>query len=164
MKTAQRADRRHDLLGLVAFVAICALVSGIGGAFTASSVGTWYQTLSKPAFNPPDWLFGPVWTTLYLMIAVAGWRVWRRRQAVAVGPALTAYAVQLGLNLGWSFLFFFLRAIGAALVDVVALLLAIAINAALFWRVDRWAGALLLPYLLWVAFATVLNAALWRLN
>ena len=156
--------RGRDLLGLGAFVALCAAVSVIGGAVTATSVTTWYQALEKPAFNPPDWLFPIVWTALYVMIAIAGWRVWRRAPIEVTSRALALFAAQLALNLGWSFLFFGLQQIGLALAEIVVLWLAIAANAVRFWRIDRWAAALLLPYLVWVAYAAVLNAALWLLN
>ncbi len=152
-----------EILGLVAFLVIFLAVSGMGGAVTATSVGTWYQTLEKPSFNPPDWVFAPVWTTLYIMMAVAGWRVWRARSK-ASRQALIAFALQLGLNLAWSFLFFGFRQIGLALGEVVILLIAIFITTILFWRIDWLAGALLLPYLFWVVYATLLNASLWLLN
>ncbi len=158
-----RNARPRDFAALAAFVAINAAVSALGGWATAKSVGTWYQALEKPAFNPPDWIFAPVWSALYLMIAVAGWRAWRRGGGEA-RRALAVYAVQLALNLSWSFVFFGARLIGPALLVIAALLAAIVANAALFWRVDRWAGALLVPYAAWVSFATLLNAALWRLN
>ena len=146
------------------FIAVNAAVSALGGWATAGSVGTWYAALEKPSFNPPDWVFAPVWSALYLMIAVAGWRAWRRGAGQAARLALTAYAVQLALNLSWSFVFFGAQLIGAALAVIAALLAAILANAFLFWRIDRAAGALLLPYAAWVSFATLLNAALWRLN
>jgi tryptophan-rich sensory protein len=152
------------LLGLGVFVAVCLAVSAVGGWVTAGSVGTWYRTLQKPWFNPPDALFAPVWTALYLMIAVAGWRVWRVRGLVGAGTPMAAYATQLALNLAWSFLFFGARAIGLALVEIVLLLAAILVNLLLFWRIDRLSAMLLVPYTAWVAFATVLNFALWRLN
>ena len=155
--------RGRDILGLVVFLAICLVVSGLGGAITATSVGTWYQTLEKPGFNPPDWVFAPVWTTLYVLMAIAGWRVWRRRTA-AGWRALAVFAVQLALNLAWSFLFFGLQRIDLALAEIVILLFAILANTVVFWRIDRVAGALFVPYLLWVAYATLLTAALWRLN
>ena len=163
------SERRHlsrgrDLLGLAGFVALCAAVSVIGGAVTATSVDTWYQALEKPAFNPPDWLFPVVWTALYIMIAVAGWRVWRSAPLDVTRRALAVFAVQLALNLAWSFVFFGFQSIGLALVEIVVLWLAIAANTILFWRLDRWAGAFLVPYLVWVAYAAVLNAALWLLN
>lgn len=151
-------------MALVVFVALCLAVAAVGGAVTATSVGTWYAALAKPSFNPPDWLFGPVWTTLYLMMAVAAWRVWRARGRVDARAALGLWALQLALNLVWSFVFFGARMIGAALVEIVVLLVAILATLALFWRIDRVAGALLVPYAAWVGFATLLTAALWRLN
>lgn len=157
-------SRGRDLGGLGAFLGLCLAVSAAGGWATAQSVGSWYQALHKPPFNPPDWVFAPVWTALYLMIAVAGWRVWRGCGLGGAAPAMTAYGAQLALNLGWSFLFFGGRMIGGALVEIVLLLAAILVNVAMFWRIDRAAGLLLVPYAVWVAFAGVLNFALWRLN
>jgi tryptophan-rich sensory protein len=154
----------RDLLGLVGFVVICLLVSSIGGAITATSVGTWYQTLQKPPFNPPDWVFAPVWATLYLLMAIAGWRVWRRTRFELRRQALLVFAAQLGLNVGWSFLFFGLQRIDLALVEIIILLFAIITNTLLFWRIDRWAGMLFVPYVLWLMYATTLNASLWLLN
>jgi tryptophan-rich sensory protein len=162
--TATPANRTRDILGLVAFVVVCLAISAVGAWATATSVRDWYPTLNKPAFNPPNWIFAPVWTTLYVMIAVAGWRVWRARGFADAQSAMTAYALQLALNLVWSFVFFGAQAIGAALVEIVALLAAIVVNVRLFRRIDRVAGVLLLPYAAWVSFATVLNAALWQMN
>jgi len=156
--------RSPEWLGLGAFVVLCFLISAIGGAITARSVGTWYQTLNKPPFNPPDWVFAPVWTLLYLMIAVAGWRAWLARELAGARAAFAVYAVQLALNLGWSLLFFGGRMIGVAFAEILLLLAAVGVNAVLFWRIDRAAGWLLAPYAAWVAFASVLNLALWRLN
>ncbi len=152
-----------EAVGLLVFLALCLAVSGIGGAVTATSVATWYQTLEKPAFNPPDWVFAPVWTTLYVLMAISGWRVWRVKSE-AGRQALIVFALQLGLNLIWSFLFFGFQQIGLALIEVAALLLAILLTAVLFWRIDRLAGILFLPYLLWVGYAMLLNASLWLLN
>lgn len=159
-------DRRRvvEILGLAAALALCFAVSSLGGLITAQSVGTWYQDLAKPPFNPPDWLFAPVWTTLYLLMAVAAWRVWRRAGWRDGRTALIAFAAQLALNLGWSAAFFGLRMPGSAFVVVLVLLAAIAVTARLFWTVDRLAGILLAPLLAWVGFATALNAAIWRLN
>jgi len=149
---------------LALFIALNVAISALGGWVTASSVGTWYPTLEKPPFNPPNWIFGPVWSALYLMIAFAGWRAWRRSAGPQRRLALTAYAVQLALNLSWSFVFFGARLIGPALAVIASLLAAILANAFLFWRIDRASGMLLMPYAAWVSFATLLNAALWRLN
>lgn len=164
MSTGAVRTRAGDLLGLGGFVALCLAISAIGGWVTADSVGTWYRTLHKPDFNPPDWVFAPVWTLLYLMIALAGWRIWRRVGFSGARAGMVAYSAQLALNLAWSFLFFGGRMIGIALAEIVLLLVSIGFNAVLFWRIDRLAGWLLVPYAAWVAFACVLNFALWRLN
>jgi tryptophan-rich sensory protein len=109
-------------------------------------------------------VFAPVWTLLYVLIALAGWRVWRIRGLAGARSALIAYAAQLALNLAWSFIFFGGRMVGIALSEIALLLAAIGINIVLFWRIDRLAGWLLAPYAAWVAFACVLNFALWKLN
>jgi tryptophan-rich sensory protein len=153
---------RRDIAGLLAFIALCLAVSALGGNVTASSVGGWYQTLHKPPFNPPDGIFAPVWTTLFIFMAIAAWRVWRR-----VGlrnRAIAAFMVQLALNLLWSVLFFGLKSPGLALLEIPVLWLAIAWTGLIFGRIDRWAGLLFVPYAAWVAFAVLLNAAIWQLN
>jgi tryptophan-rich sensory protein len=164
MSNDTQRTRLGDLLGLGVFVVLCLAISAIGGWVTADSIGTWYRTLQKPDFNSPDWVFAPVWSLLYLMIALAGWRVWRRRGLAGARVAMGAYAAQLALNLAWSFVFFGGQMIGIALAEIVLLLVAIGVNALLFWRIDRMAGWLLAPYAAWVAFASILNFALWRLN
>lgn len=164
MSTGAVRTRAGDLLGLGGFLVLCLAISAIGGWVTADSVGSWYGTLQKPVFNPPVWLFAPVWTLLYLMIALAGWRVWRRVGLSGTRDGMVAYSAQLALNLAWSFLFFGGRLIGVALAEILLLLVVISVNAVLFWRTDRLAGWLLVPYAAWVAFACVLNFALWRLN
>jgi len=156
--------RQRDIAGLLVFLVICFGVSVAGGAATASSVGTWYQALQKPPFNPPDWLFAPVWTVLYVMMAVAGWRVWRKHGLRGARAAMALFGIQLALNLAWSFVFFGYRLIGAALIEIVVLLVAIVLTTILLWRRDRFAGVLFIPYAGWVAFATALNFALWQLN
>lgn len=153
-----------EAIALVAFIALCFAVSVAGGLITATSVGTWYQTLNKPPFNPPDWVFAPVWTTLYALMAIAAWRVWRRVRHGEGRGALVVFAAQLALNLVWSFLFFGLQRIDLATVQIFVLLVAVATTAVMFWRVDRTAGVLLLPYVLWVGYASVLNVSLWMLN
>ena len=157
-------ERPRDAAALAVLVAVCLGVAAAGGAATASSVGTWYQTLIKPSFNPPDGLFAPVWTTLFLVMAYAAWRIWRKRALTGAWTALAVWMLQLGLNLAWSFIFFGARQIGVALAEVLLLLAAIFATTLLFWRIDRLSGWLFVPYLAWVAFATVLNAAIWRLN
>jgi tryptophan-rich sensory protein len=163
MTIAQRTPLQ-DMLGLAGFVALCLLVSVLGGAVTATSVDAWYQTIEKPPFNPPDWLFAPVWISLFIMMAIAGWRIWKRAGFGAEKLAFTLFATQLVLNLAWSVLFFGLQQIGLALVEICLLLITIVATAIVFWRVDRVAGMLFVPYVLWVGFATLLNASLFLLN
>jgi benzodiazapine receptor len=153
-----------QVLVLAGFLFVCFSAAGIGGAVTADSVRTWFPTIIKPSFNPPNWVFAPVWTILYAMMAIAAWRVWRVAGLRDAAPAFTAFAVQLVLNVCWSVVFFGLHAIGAALIEIIVLLVAILVTTRLLWRHDRVAGLLFLPYVAWVSFAMVLNAALWRLN
>lgn len=149
---------------LLLFLAVCTAVAAISGLATAASVAGWYQTLSKPPFNPPSWIFGPVWMVLYIMIAFAGWRIWFCREHQKWRQAMTFYALQLGLNLVWSLLFFGAQTIGLALIEISLLLLSIFATIATFWPIDRPAAWLLLPYAVWVSFASLLNASLWYLN
>ena len=147
--------------------AIAALLGFLGLNFLAAlsgawfRPGAWYQALAKPWWRPPDRLFGPAWAVLYTLNAVAGWMVWRRE---GVGLAILVYLLSLGLNAGWSAIFFGLRRIDWALGWIVALWLSIAAVIALFAPVSTTAALFLLPYLAWVGFATVLNAAIWRRN
>ena len=154
----------RDILVLAGLGIVCLGVGAIGGAITSLSVDTWYADLQKPPFNPPDWVFAPVWTILYVMMSVAAWRAWRRAGIKGGETAFLVFGYQLVLNLAWSVLFFGLKEVGLALIDIIILLVLIAFNTLLFWRIDRLAGALFLPYLAWVAFATVLHAVLWWLN
>ncbi len=154
----------RDPVGLFAFLAICALVAAFGGMITSASVTTWYPTLQKPALNPPDWVFGPVWTLLYAMMAVAAWRVWRRPASRMRRIALYFFFIQLALNLLWSYLFFGQQALFWATIEIVVLLAAIIATTGLFLTQERLAGWLLVPYILWVAFASYLTYAIWVLN
>jgi benzodiazapine receptor len=151
---------RRDVLGFVAFLALVAVTAALGSVYTSMSIPGWYDTLPKPDWTPPAWLFGPVWTTLYLLMAVAAWLVWRPGGFRGARLALTLFVVQLGLNAGWSLLFFGMRDPTLALVEIVALWLLILWTTIVFWRHRSLAGALFLPYLAWVAFAGVLNAAI----
>jgi tryptophan-rich sensory protein len=139
--------------------------SAIGSFATVRAIPTWYKGLAKPSFNPPAWLFGPAWTVLYLLMAVAAWLVWKQGiGAPGVKLALAVFLVQLILNCLWSILFFGLRSPLAGLVDIVAMWLAILATIVLSFRVSVPAGVLLLPYIAWVSFAALLNAAILRLN
>jgi tryptophan-rich sensory protein len=145
-------------------LAVAYTAAGVGGWLTSKSLATWYPGLAKPSWNPPDWVFGPVWTLLYTMMAIAAWLVWRSRRSQPVRLPLGLYAVQLVLNVLWSALFFALQSPGAAVGEILVLWLAIAATLLAFLRVDRMAGILIAPYWAWVSFATILNFAIWRLN
>lgn len=149
-------------LMLLLFVAICVGAGSLAGYATMQSVGEWYPTLKKPSWTPPSWLFGPVWTVLYMMMAIAAWLVWQK------GPitkgAMLLFWGQLLLNVAWSFLFFGARSPGLGLIVIIAMWLAIALTIYAFAFHSRTASFLMVPYLMWVSFATALNAAIWQLN
>jgi translocator protein len=138
-------------LVLAGFIVLCLGVGGVSGVLTAGAVVDWFPTLNKPSFNPPSWVFAPVWTTLYIMMAVAAWRVWLAGPSSR--PALNLFFIQLVLNFLWSLFFFGLRSSALALIDIVALWIMIALTMRAF-----------VPYLAWVSFATILNASIWWLN
>ncbi len=150
-------------LALLGFLLAAFSAAGIGSFFTVSEVPGWYKQLAKPTWTPPGWVFGPVWSALYTMIGLSAWLTWKR---IGLGWNLTwsVFAVQLTLNALWSILFFGRHSPGWALVDIIFLWAAIVMNTMLFWRVDSTAGALFIPYLLWVSFASALNASIWQLN
>lgn len=153
---------RNQWLVLAGFIIVC-LAVGFGASFaTQSSVAAWYPTLNRPDWNPPNWLFAPVWTVLYIMMAVAAWLVWKARQDTK--PAMLLFFSQLALNFAWSFLFFGARSPGLGLIGIVMMLLAVAATTFVFWRISRPAGALFVPYLAWTAFAAILNFTVWSMN
>ena len=155
----------NNAVKLVIAVATPLVVGGLSGAVTANGVATWYPSLAKPSFNPPAWIFGPVWTVLYVMMGVAAFLVWRQGlEAEGVRFALSIFVVQLALNGLWSILFFGLRSPGLAFAEILILWFAIGATVWAFWRVVPPAGALLLPYWAWVSFATALNGSIWSLN
>ncbi len=150
------------MTGRAALTPFILLVVGGGlliGFFTAP--GEWYAALAKPSFNPPNWLFGPVWTVLYVFVAVAGWRTWERGRTE---PAMKLWWSQLALNFLWSPVFFGMRQTGLALVIILLLLVTALAFMAAVWRRDRASALLFAPYALWVAFASLLNASIWQLN
>jgi len=160
-KVKSEPYRKYNRAALVGWL-LLTFSAAATGAFV--STDGWYVELAKPAWNPPDWLFGPVWTVLYIMMAVAAWLVWQRGGwKVQRGP-LTLYLVQLALNALWTPLFFGLQRPGLAFAEILVLLVAILATIAAFWRVRLIAALLLIPYALWASFATVLNFTLWRLN
>lgn len=161
--------RSGSAIGLLGFLAVAFGAAALGGYFTAESVRTWYKTIRKPTWNPPDWLFGPVWTTLYALMAVSAWLVQREARANSAATrsgalALGAWVHQLALNVTWSWVFFGQRQIGRGLGVLLALWFAIVETIWLEWRVSKKAALLLTPYLAWTTFAGVLNLRLWQLN
>jgi benzodiazapine receptor len=153
------------ILKLLVCVAVCQGAGILGSIFTARNIETWYEGLARPAIAPPNWVFAPVWTTLFLLMGVSIFIVWAvGRGRGSTGLTVGLFAFQLALNILWSFLFFGLRSPGAAFVEILFLWLAILLTVVVFFRTSKAAGILLLPYLLWVAFASVLNFAFWRLN
>lgn len=159
-----RGGTSIDWAVLLGSIVVCELAGIVPSILTAEDVATWYPTLAKPAFTPPGWVFGPVWTTLYLLMGVALYLVWQSDRGRLRQVALAAFVVQLVLNAAWSLVFFGSREIFGGLVVIVALLAVILATITAFARIDRRAAALLVPYLLWVGFATALNYELWRLN
>lgn len=154
----------QQLLGLALFVVLCFGAAAVGGFATAPEIQGWYAGIEKPSWNPPDWIFGPVWTVLYLLMAVAAWLVWRPAGFGPARIALGLFGLQLLLNAAWSWIFFAAHRPGWAAVEIVVLWLAIAATAVAFWHHSRAAAWLLAPYLAWVGFAACLNVAIWRLN
>ncbi|MFN4142710.1 TspO/MBR family protein [Aestuariivirga sp.] len=153
---------RNQWVVLALLLLLCLGVGALGGLATSSAIESWYRTLAKPSWTPPDWLFGPVWTLLYIMMAVAAWLVWKTRDRI--GPAMALFAVQLALNLAWSFLFFGARSPGLAFIELVMLWVAVLLTMLAFFGRSTAAGLLFVPYLAWVSFAGALNFAIWTLN
>jgi translocator protein len=150
-------------LGLAGWLLASFVTAGVGGLASANAAGSYGQLL-QPAWAPPAWLFGPVWSVLFVLMALSAWLVWRRHGFLGAGLALKLYVVQLGVNALWTWLFFAWRMGLPALVDIGLLWVLIFATILGFWRLHRLAAMLLLPYLAWVSFAAALNFALWRLN
>ena len=168
MSTAEQPWKNHmehspllRWMGLFAWVVVCLAAGGLGAWATTPEIEGWYQTLARPDWNPPGYVFGPVWTTLYVLMGVAAWRVWSRG---AAGKALTLFAVQLVLNVAWSWIFFRYHQLGWAFVEIIVLWTAIVATTVAFYRKDTWAAGLMVPYLLWVTFAAALNFTIWQMN
>lgn len=165
-----RADLPNDRPVVTLLLAVVGAigVGSVGGFATASSVDTWYATLARPEFAPPNWLFGPVWITLFALMGVAAWLVWRRagdpEHRVEARRALAVFGLQFAFNVAWSFVFFGAQSLLGGLVVIAILWLLIGTTIVGFWRVDHRAAALMLPYIAWVSFAALLNYAYWALN
>lgn len=159
----RRSASRRSLLLLVLLLAVCYAVAALGG-LAASDSGSTYRSLDRPAWAPPSWLFGPVWTVLYATIAFSAWLVLRHRPLAAARKEMTFWGLQLALNLAWTPLFFGADRYGLAFLDICLLLAALAVTMLLFRRRSPVAALLLVPYALWVLYAASLNFAIWRLN
>ena len=165
MNRTRNHDKSLNLPRLLTSIAVPLGAGALGSIPTARNIPTWYAGLKKPGFNPPNSIFAPVWTTLYLLMGVADYLVGAQAAGdAALGPARLAYRGQLALNTLWSILFFGLRAPAAALLEIGLLWVAVLLTIVRFARISRPAALLLVPYLVWVSFAAALNAAIWRLN
>ena len=155
----------NKIIRLIVSIIICQLAGIIGSFFTASSVSTWYPGLIKPSFNPPSWIFSPVWITLFVLMGISLYLVWEKGiEAKGVRPGLTVFGIQLVLNMFWSIIFFGLKAPTFAFIEIMILWAAILITILRFYKISKTAAYLLIPYLLWVSFAAVLNLAIAVLN
>jgi len=157
--------KSRSILRLIAAVLLCLVVGSAGSLVTSTGSGSWYESLEKPAFTPPDWVFAPVWTTLFILMGIALYLVWEsgtERRDVQI--ALIVFGVQLALNVLWSFLFFGMESPLLGLVDIVLLWIMIAVTIVLFYQIRKSAAYLLLPYIVWVSIATALNYSIYVLN
>jgi tryptophan-rich sensory protein len=139
-------------------------VGAIAGMFTSKAVPAWYASLNRPPFSPPNWVFGPVWTSLYILLGISFFLIWRENPSRYRNLAITIFAIQMLLNFAWSFIFFFFNLIGVALIEIILLWISIALMILLFYKIKPIAAYLNIPYFLWVSFATILNAVYYFIN
>jgi tryptophan-rich sensory protein len=156
--------KASQIVKLIASLLLPLGIGGIAGMFTTEAIPGWYATLNQPSFNPPNWVFGPVWTTLYTIMGVSLFMIWRLEAGKARNQAIFIFMLQLLLNFCWSFFFFYFKMIGMALVDISVLWITIIIMLVYFYKIKPLAAYINIPYLLWVTFATVLNIAYFFLN
>ena len=163
--TPNAVQTRHNgRLALLGWLALCFGVGAVSSIFAARSIPTWYAALEKPPLNPPNQIFGPVWTLLYALMAVAAWIVWKTRSSPCRTRGLRLFLIQLALNFLWTWIFFGTHQMLTAFVDLIALWTAILLTILAFRRMSHTAAWLLVPYLVWVTFAGYLNLAIWKLN
>lgn len=156
--------QKHGWISLISFIILCLALEIFASYWTNQSVSTWYPKLAKPLWTPPGWVFGPVWTVLYIIIAISGWLIYTAEQSHHRSMALMCYGGQLALNFIWSFLFFSLKSPILGLIDILLLSVMIVLTIIYAWPVRPLASILLIPYLIWVLYATSLNAGIWMLN
>lgn len=157
-------NKMQSVLMLAGSIFLPLVGGGIGGITTAKAIPNWYAGLRKPSWNPPSWLFGPVWTALYISMGVSAWLVWQKVGFTSPTTWLWVYLAQLGFNFTWSYLFFGIKRIDLAMIDIIAMWISIAATIATFWTISPLAAALLIPYLAWVSFASFLNFTILKLN
>jgi translocator protein len=155
---------RPNIIKLIVSLFLPLSVGIIAGLFTSQAVPTWYATLNRPSFNPPNWVFGPVWTTLYVLLGISFFLIWKEEASKERDLAIKVFSIQMLLNFAWSFLFFYFNLIGAALIEIILLWTSIALMIYLFYIIKPFSAYLNIPYLLWVSFATILNAGYYFLN
>lgn len=157
--------KKNALFRLLTAIALCEGAGILGSFFTVSSIPVWYQTLNQPFFSPPNWIFGPVWIILYALMGISLYLIWEHKiKKKNTQTALNFFWMQLGANAIWSVLFFGLKNPLLGLLDIVLMWVLILITVNKFWKIDQRASILLLPYLAWVSFATILNFSIWQLN
>jgi tryptophan-rich sensory protein len=154
----------QEFTALLVCISVCFVAAGVGSYFTVPAARSWYPGLAKPAWTPPSWLFGPVWTALYTLMGISLWLVWRERGVGGAVPAVALFGAQLTLNALWTVVFFGMRAPGAAFAEIVALLVSILATILAFAAISRVAAVLLVPYFVWSLYAAALNYAVWQLN
>jgi tryptophan-rich sensory protein len=163
-KEEEKSLPRNKAIALMAFLILCYGVAFVAGVMTRPEIPTWYAALAKPSWRPPNWLFGPVWTILYGLMAVAGWRVWCHERTNKRTLALSLFALQLALNFLWSPVFFNLHRIGMGAVVIFSLAACLVVFILVSWQLDRAAAILFVPYLLWISLASALNYTIWTMN
>ena len=156
--------KAKTILILLISIIVAQLAGAVGSIFTASSIESWYAFLEKPVFSPPNWLFAPAWITLYILMGIAAFLIWQKRGEAGAKSALYFYGGQLILNSLWSVIFFGFQNPFLAFLEIIVLWLLIALTTVKFYRIEKAAGLLFVPYILWVTFAMVLNFSIWQLN
>jgi len=156
--------KTSNILPIIICIALPLIVGSISGIATSGNITTWFSTLNKPVFNPPSFLFGPVWTALYILMGISLFIVWMSPQGDARNYALVIFSIQLVLNFCWSFIFFHFKQVGWAFFEIILIWLSVLAMIIIFYRISKTAAFLQIPYLLWVSFATLLNGSIWRLN
>ncbi len=154
----------RNIIKLAISILLPLSVGAVAGMFTSQAVPTWYASLNRPSFSPPNWVFGPVWTTLYVLLGFSFFLIWKESPSKGRNSAIIVFSIQLLLNFAWSFIFFYFNSIGAALLEIILLWISIIAMIYLFYKIKPLAAYLNIPYLLWVSFATILNAGYYFLN